>query len=474
MATTFSSQKIILIKPFQPSNEIIPPLGLGYLASMIRHKYDIEIWDGILHRLTPRKLTKWIRKNPALVYGIQYYSADQPIVAIYSQIIRKIHPMATIVVGGPQPSALPRWVLNHHPEIDFAFIGEAEIGFAKLCDIIATKGHREAISISDMKDIPGLVYRVQHTVLHNPPIFLENLDQFDPCYDLLHLEQYPLAPHGAYCQQYPTAPIIISRGCPYNCQFCCATNLSGPKVRYHSVSFIIAQLIKLRKRFGIKEFHIEDDNFTVQKEYVEQLCTELQNLPYKFTWTAANGIRIDTLTDSLLNSMIKAGFYSASVGIETASEKIRNNMGKHLSNAILFEKIQLLQSKGLDIIGFFILGYPGESQQDIKRTISFACQLPLKRANFATFKPFPGTAIFKQLVQTKNINNFRWNKLVLHQISWVSNNISKFKLDILRREAWLRFYSRPKYIFNIIKNAKNAGNLWMILTRIFRLLIFFQ
>ena len=154
----------------------------------------------------------------------------------------------------------------------------------------------------------------------------------------MHLERYPLAPHGGFCRQYPTAPIIISRGCPNKCHFCCGPLISGTQVRYHSIEYIIHSLKYLREHFGIREFHIEDDNFTSDRKYVTNFCQRLIDEKLNFTWTAANGIRLDSLTEELLAIMVKSGMYSISVGIESSSDQIRKKNGKTSYNASNFRK----------------------------------------------------------------------------------------------------------------------------------------
>ncbi len=427
--------RIILIKPNQANNEIIPPLGLGYLASTVRNQNRVEIIDGILYRLTLKSFELYIKSKKAAVFGVQSYSYDIAIVKQYLRIIRKYHPNSIILLGGPHITVWAEKCLEQFPECDFAFIQEAEIGFPLLIKVIKENlssnseniisednkikitERNQILNSPELSDIPGLIYRKDNQVVINPNELPIELDNYSPCYDLLHLERYPLAPHGGFCRQYPTAPIIISRGCPNKCHFCCGPLISGTQVRYHSIEYIIHSLKYLREHFGIREFHIEDDNFTSDRKYVTNFCQRLIDEKLNFTWTAANGIRLDSLTEELLAIMVKSGMYSISVGIESSSDQIRKKMGKHLTTHQILEKIQLIKQFPIDLIGFFIIGYPGETKKQIQNTIEFARTLPLKRANFAAFKPFPGTEVYNELIKSKEMRRLDWGALTLHHVA---------------------------------------------------------
>lgn len=226
----------------------------------------------------------------------------------------------------------------------------------------------------------------------------------------------------------------------------------------------------LHDKYGIREIHIEDDNFTNNANYVKEFCKELNSLNYGITWTCANGIRLDTITEELLLLMKDSGMYSVSVGIEAGSERIRNLMNKNLSNRTIIEKMKIIEKVGIECIGFFILGYPGETEKEILQTIYLAKALPLIRANFSIFKPFPGTKTFTQLRKSRLIESVRWDAFTLHTPIWADKSIGLARLNWLKWRAILEFYMRPKIFFKIFLRIKNHANLKSVLFRIFRIM----
>lgn len=456
--------EILLVKPFQVTNEVQPPLGLGYLASTVRDKHNVKILDCIKDRILEDAFENFLKDKNYDVIGFQCYTADFDTVKRLTEIAHKLNPHAVLLVGGPQPTLSPDKTIEYLDKVNFIFIGEAEIGFPMLIEAIS-KG---SLKKEALKKIPGIAYLSKNKIIKNKCATPEELDKYNPCWDLLDLNSYPIAPHGAFCKQFPTAPMITTRGCPYQCTYCVGPLISGRKIRRHSVDYIIKQITLLNKTYGIKEIHIEDDNFTVNRKFVEEFCNALIEKNLGVTWVCPNGIRLDTLDEELVNLMKKSGLYSISVGIESGSDRIRELMKKNLSTQKIVEKLDMIKKTGIGVTGFFILGFPGETKKEIEETIKFACSLPLKRATFSAFKPFPGTEIFNELTKTGEIKQMAWADFTLDKVIWSPAGISKEELIKLRKKAFLSFYLRPKILFQMLNEIKNFENLKFIIKRIYR------
>ncbi len=453
---------VLLVKPYAKVDEVIPPVGLGYLATAIRKNNTVEILDCVKEGIKLEEFLDVIKKNKFEVVGFQFYTYNRSIIKEYTDSIKKIKPEIKIIVGGPHPSADPYNVLNDFKNIDFAFIGEAEIGFPKLLDFLSDKN-----DTLKLEEIPGLIYRKDNTIIVNKQMFESDLDKFGfPSWDLLKPNEYPQAPHGAFFKNSPIAPIIITRGCPYHCTFCGGHLISGRTIRRRSVNHVIKEIELLHGVYGIKEIHIEDDNFTLDRKYVIEFCNKIIERKWDITLACPNGVRLDTLDENSLMLMKKAGFYSVSVGIESGSDEVLHLMKKSLNTKKIEEKIKLIRIVGLDIIGFFMIGYPGETREDIKKTINFACELDLKRANFMIFKPFPGTEIYKNLREENSLNHVDWNNFSLAKVAYVSPGFSKKELKNLRRLAFFKFYFRPKIIIKMISEIKSFEHFKYVVKRI--------
>lgn len=460
--------KVLLFRPYSKADELIPPFGLGYLATALRKNHDIQILDGIKENMTIENFSGFISENKFDVIGIQIFTFHLNAAKNYINAIKKISPETKIILGGPHPSCDPNNIFYYFPDIDFAFKGEAEIGLARLTDLISANKLQEA----ELKDIPGLIWRdKENKTIVNNQIFVEDLDALGyPSWDLLKPNTYPLAPHGAFFKNYPIAPIIITRGCPFNCTFCAGRLISGRKIRRRSVASVISEIKELYHKYGIREIHIEDDNFTFYKDLVMEFCGELKKNNLNISWVCPNGVRLDTLDRELLFKMKEVGLYSVSVGVESGSDSVLAHMQKSLNTEKIKEKIRLIRETRLEAIGFFVIGYPAETRKDILQTIKFAKKLDLKRANFTIFKPFPGTPITDKLIAENKLPEIQenWERYTLADAVYAPNGLTTKELKNLRRRAFLSFYLRPKILFKMAKEIKNFQHFKIVMKRILR------
>ncbi len=459
--------RVLLMRPRSDSDELIPPFGLGYLATAIREKNEVEILDGIKEKLTLEKFKKILAEKKYDVVGIHFFTFQISSVRDYIKSVKQVLPHAKIILGGPHPSCSPENIFELFSEIDWAFKGEAEIGLAKL---LAGLGAQN-LAPEFLEQVPGLIWQKNRQTVVNQQIFVDDLDEFGvPSWDLIRPEDYPLAPHGGFFKNYPVAPIAITRGCPYTCTYCAGHLITGRKIRYRSVGNVIGEIKLLYHQHGVREIHIEDDNFTFNQEFVKEFCRELKKNNLNISWTCPNGVRLDTLTEELLLIMKEAGLYSISVGIESGSDKILKDMKKSLSKEIISEKIGLIRRCGLEVSGFFIIGYPTERKSDILETINFALSLDLKRASFSLFKPFPGTQITKELIEKgelANLSDEDWGRFVLADAVYAPEGFTREEMRKLRKKALIRFYFRPKIMLKLVKEIKNFKHLKLVLKRIY-------
>jgi radical SAM superfamily enzyme YgiQ (UPF0313 family) len=463
--------KVLLMKPYSEADELLPPISLGYLATAIRDSHEVVIVDGLKEMMTIDKFKEYLSGNHFDVIGVQIFTFQVSSVREYLKAIKELLPRAIVVLGGPHPSCSPTGIFDLFPQINFAFRGEAEVGFASLLQDLA-KGDEAQI---DFSSIPGLIWQQSSQTIVNTQAFPDDLDKLGmPSWDLLDFKSYPLAPHGGFFKNKPIAPLIISRGCPFSCTYCAGPVIGGRRVRYRSVDHIMREIEILYNDYGVREIHIEDDNFTMNQDLVFEFCRRLKSSGLKITWTCPNGIRLDTLTKELLLAMKDAGLYSVSVGIESGSERILKDMKKSLTLDKIREKISLINSCGLGVSGFFIIGYPTETLEDIKKTIKFSLSLGLKRAGFSLFKPFPGTVITESLVnngQLPVMSDDDWSRFVLADTVFSPPGISKEQLVRLRKLALIRFYFRPKIIWQFFSEINSLGHFRLILKRMYSWLI---
>lgn len=442
--------KILLVKPFNISDHIQPSLGLGYLATSVRENNDVEILDCIKERINLSKIEDSVRESNPDIVGFQCYTFDLPFLKKALKIVKDIDKNIITVIGGPHPSGEAKGSLEYFAEtLDYAFVGEAEKGFKLLVDYLSGRK-------LDLSAIPGLVWRESGTVRINRPTFEEDLDSLGTlAWDLIRPDTYPESQHGAFYKRFPIAPIMLTRGCPYNCTFCAAGVISGKKLRKRSIGAVIDEIKLLYDEYGIREFHIVDDNFTLDKEYAKKFLNELERLNLDISWSVPNGIRMENLDAEFLGQMKRTGLYLVSLGIESGSDRVLRLMKKNLNVDRIRKTVKLINDTGLEIAGFFILGFPGEKKSEIEHTISFSLELNLVRANFFTYLPFPGTESYAQLKARSELGRVKWDKFFFTKAAYCPEGISHKELRYLQKKAFLKFYLRPKILLKNLFDIKS-------------------
>lgn len=454
--------RVALIKSNTVADEIVPPFGLGYLAESARREgHDVIVVDALRDRMDAaalvRKLSGW---RPGFV-GVLLFTKDLRPVRDLLRAVRGALPEARTCVGGPHPSAVPRETLEYFGGcLDFGFAGEAESGLASLLRV--TGDGREG----GLDGVPGLAYREGEEVRTNERRFEEDLDRLSVAWDLIPPDVYPRSPHGAYYRRFPVAPIVTSRGCPHQCTFCASACVSGRKIRRRSVEGVIEEIGVLHRRHGVREIHIEDDNFTGDKEYVLAFCDRMRSAFPDVSWTCPNGVRVDTLDREMLDAMKSSGMYFLSVGIESGSNRILRLMKKSLTVERMEDKIRLIHEAGIGISGFFMLGFPGETREEMEETIRFAARLPLDRASFANFQPFPGCEEFDRLRRSGEFT-VDWDLFAptLQSTTYAPSGVDVRTLRRLRKRALWTFYARPAIVWKMLGEVRSPGHALHVLRR---------
>ncbi len=453
--------KVLLVKPFIDSHLVTPPIGLGYLATAIRKRHEVEILDCLKERITANLFSIYLRRINPDVVGFQVYSFDVAQVEKILKIIKDTNPDIITLIGGPHPSSLPVDSLVSMKNADFCFCGESEIGLPLLLEYL------ESNRKSDLRVIPGLIWRENGEVICNPKAMPEDLDKVGfPSWDLIKPQDYPRgAVQGGFAKNFPVAPIITTRGCPYACTYCAGPLIFGKKVRSRSVNNIISEIELLHYDFGIKEIHIVDDHFLFDINFAKDFCRQIIKKSLNLTFYGVNGVRIDRIDVELVNLMRKAGFYQLAIGIESGSDRILKLIKKGITVDMVRKNVKIIRNGGLDVIGLFIIGFPEDTISDIMKTINLACELDLKRAQFSCCQPLPGTDIYYSLKKNGKLDNLDWHRIHFSKISFIPENLTYLTLLKLKRYAFFKFMLRPKIIINHLREIKSLNQLKFLFKR---------
>jgi anaerobic magnesium-protoporphyrin IX monomethyl ester cyclase len=184
-----------------------------------------------------------------------------------------------------------------------------------------------------------------------------------------------------------------------------------------------------------------------------------------------NGIRVETVDEELLDLMKRAGVYLISLGIESGSDRILQLMNKKLKVAATEEKVNLIHRAGLDIAGFFVIGFPGDTKEDIKKTIDFSLRLPLIRANYFDFLPLPGTPIYHELQEKGELARIDWKHFHFMTAPYAPAGMTRKELRRYQRRAFIRFYLRPVILARNILQIRSFRHFKYLLRRFYHWLL---
>lgn len=458
--------KILLIRPVTNKMPIIiPNLGLGYLAKQLKnHGHAVDLLDCAKINYTHSNFKDYMATRKFDIAGVQIFTCDFTSAWKMIDIVKEINNNIITIAGGPHVSGVPAYTMDTIKNLDYGFYSESEIGIVKFCDFISGNNS------FDISEIPGLIYRNNGEVKVNKHQVIENLDSLDfPQWDLINPNTYPHAPHGTFTKSLPVAPIITSRGCPYSCKYCGVKTNTGNRLRKRSPENIISEIELLNKEYGVREIHIEDDNFTFDRERVVKFCNMLLDKELNINWACPDGVRLDTLDSELLKLMEKSGCYSFAVGLESGSPRILKDMHRQITVETMIEKVNLVASTTkIEMTGFMMAGYPTETIEDVEKTVKLALSLPLSKVQFSNFMPLPGTKIFDELLLRKEISldTISWDSVQNNRIVYSPPGILPAKLHAIMKRGFFKFYFRPRIIFHLIKEIHSFNQLKIVLRRV--------
>jgi radical SAM superfamily enzyme YgiQ (UPF0313 family) len=387
-------ETLILIFPTLPgmdeSNKIMP-LSLLYVSTPLRHRFDIRILDQRLDEDWRHTLENELQSDRVICAGISTMTGPQIQGAIEAaSIIRRLSPGVPIVWGGVHPSLAPEQTLEHEL-VDIIVVGDGEETFRELVEAIH-KGE-------DKKNVKGLVYKEGELIISTPPRKQFPLDQIDmPAYDLVDVGQYHFVPPWI---QKVCLPVITSRGCPFRCTYCYATQFSQNKYTCLPPERTVELISRLTGKFDIPNVALLDDNFFVNPERVRRICELLIESDRKIGIHNAN-CRVDSILrmdHELLSMVRRAGIEQLFVGVESGSNEILARIKKQITVDQVMEASAKLKRAGIKAFYSFIAGLPFESVDNIKETLTLMRRIMKADENAVVYKlqlytPYPGTELY--------------------------------------------------------------------------------
>lgn len=421
---------------FGPCSE---PLGLAYVAGALEQAgHEVEIEDRQVEFKFPQK--------PDLI-GVTMVTPAFGEVKGLCRVIKSYWPDVPIVLGGPHPTVRPEDTLRDIPEADMVIVGEGE----RLINILAgamVKFGRIPKAQQVIKDKQKLV----------------DLDTLPlPARHLLPMKQYQITAsrnkgHHAYT-------IIVARGCPFNCAFCC--RLHGRKVRFHSIDRVIQEIELLVRDYNAKEINLEADTITVNRAWMYALCDALidTGLNHRVSWTCES--RVDTVDEAMLRRMKLAGCWQISYGVETGSQRLLDFIKKGITLQQVRETFRATKKVGINIRAFFMLGIPTETREESNATINLARKLKANWSQFTVCVPFPGTTLWEWCSDHEPGRlSQSWTDYKTHggwargNLAYCPANRNEPEMKALQKQAYRSVYLRPGRVWSYLAKVRSLRQLW--------------
>lgn len=376
--------KIGLIFPNKDRKDKTIHVGLGYIAAYANSLFpDIE-FVLLDTRVAKKKEIKQFFQTDFNLIGMTVLSPVYHEVIDIFWKIRSTMPTTPICLGGAYVTTIMEEIFEDTPA-EFAVYGEGEITFAAL--IAYLKG------IGSLSEIEGLIYRDGKNIKTNPPrAQIKDLDSIPyPAYHLFKMDRYPM--HR----------IVTSRGCPFKCVFCNSSSIWLGKWRKRKPEKIIEEIEYLIRNYKKKTFYFNDNSFNIDIKRVEKFCRIILDKKLKFLWTTP--VRVEIITPEVAFLMKASGCYNVGIGIESANNSILESMKKNNTIERVKKGIRIFKEAGIEVLGQFVIGSPGDTYETVKESIEFAKKSELDFVMFYSILPFKTTAQWDYILQYGTLYN---------------------------------------------------------------------
>jgi len=368
-----------------------------------------------------------------------------------ANLTKEVDKSIRVVFFGIHVTALPETVFQENPNVEFVVSGEPEYTLRDLALAL-----RDEYPISEVK---GLIYRDNHEIIHNRKRpFIENLDELPyPAWDLINIRRYRLP-----ITNRPLLLVLTERGCPYACKFCAAGIFYGKKIRLRSWQRITDEIKYVKEKYRINDFLFWSENAVSDRQHMYKIAQDLTRKAPGTRWVC-NG-RVDAVDKELLEIMKKSGCWMIGYGIESGSQRILDLMKKRVTIRDIEKAVQLTRQVGIEITAHVIVGYPGETEDDILNTIKLLKRLDLDYIQVYCCVPFPGSPLYDESKNNGWLNSTDWSQYD-QGFSVISTSIlSAQEVMRLREKIINDFYFQPGKVLKMFGKMKSGQEITFFLS----------
>jgi len=440
-----------LLDTVEDASCLFPPLGLLMVAAYaeVIETVEVSVIDCQAEHLSWEDISQRIIMEKPDVVGIQAMTFTLIDAYLLAKLIKELYSESIVVMGGPHPTLYPGETVRH-PYVDYVIYGEGEFAIQGLLTALLNGTSPDVVPgvVTKKTDISQLSLR-----------YIEDLDRLLP--PARHLINNKLYFSSLASTDYVTT-MMSSRGCPGMCTFCDRPQM-GKRFRKRSAKNVFLEMRDCIEKFGIKEITFYDDTFTIDKQRVIDLCTLIREAKLDIRWEIR--ARIDTMTKEMIKSLGQSGCTRIHYGVETGVERIQRYIKKNLDLSKIESVMKETKRNGIETLGYFMLGLPSETLQEMEKTIDFMCSLPLDFAHITTFIPYPGTEAYKDAINNGLINHDYWREFAENPKpnfmppAWEEILDSELLHHIMKK-AYKKFYFRPSYLLERILKVRSIKEFW--------------
>lgn len=410
------TQKVLLISPSSVVEDRFgsrinmrstsPPLGLLYVAAALQEEgHIVEVLDlNAEPDLSSGALSRRLHASQPDVIGMSTLAPTFRNVADTANLCKEEFPNCPIVIGGYSATFNHDRILTKYDCFDFVVRREGEETAAELVGELEKR-------TPDFSRVRGLTYRENGHIRvneHRPP--LQDLDTLPfPAYELVSHLTYG-AFGGLRVARGSLGSILTSRGCPYKCTFCSCSAFTQATIRWRSPERVVDELEYVSAHFGVTEFAVVDDIFTLNKEHVLGICEGIRERGLDLEWYCEG--RVNQADEGMFREMVRSGCRAIFLGIESCVNRILRYYRKGLTYEMARDAVDKAQRAGLDVVGSFILGAPVETLEEMWQTVWKAAKLDIDFADFNVLRITRGMPLWEALVEEGTLDDDRWEDAI--------------------------------------------------------------
>ncbi len=422
-----------------------PPLGLAYIAAILeRDGHRVKILDTPTLKMD---LDTWVQNikswSPDII-GFSILTPTAPKAYVAARKIKEEIDDIILVAGGQHPTYM--WSETLDNGFDIIVRGEGEITARELIKTIDKHGMDPA----ELRRVAGIVFRDKHGKIvatrERPLIY--NLDVLPwPARHLLPMDKYTL-----FGKKIRVAHIMASRGCPYGCIYCTTSYYWGRRIRYRSPRNVAEEIEFLVDKYRVEHVVFTDDELTANRRFVYGLIEEMKKRGLDIGF--ACGARVNHMDKDFMKFLYNNGCVALYFGVESGTQRILDKIGKMIS----LDQVRKVFRWKREIGGFatasFILGFPWETIDDMKKTVELAIDIDPDYAQFTVLTPYPGTPLFDYAMRYGLIEDWNWEHYTTLRPVMRGFKFTREQVAKMLKYAYRKFFIRSAFILRELRAGR--------------------